>query len=125
MVNKIGAALIGGGIGLFGGFLIGSAIATDILKPKSAYIQKIDSSENPTIIRSNDLNYDRIPDMVVELVTGRRVPLYGMVNEEGDTVYVSADEMLKPIRNAADSANHARSYKVSNYKNIEKSLNGK
>ena len=41
-----------------------------------------------------DFNYDKLPDMVLELNSGRKIPMYG-TKKGTEIVYVRASEMIK------------------------------
>ncbi|MEK6886812.1 MAG: hypothetical protein AABW88_03190 [Nanoarchaeota archaeon] len=92
------------------GFVIGAGVSmtgtayllTWALLPKQAYT---------LTLQADDLNQDRIPDLVIEQGQAHKVPMYGI--RDGKNIrYVSASEMMKRNPNS-----------MINYKTIESKLN--
>jgi hypothetical protein len=76
----------------------------------------ISNGRPASIYESGDLNKDGVRDQIVERVDGRKIPMYGIKNEDGSISYHTSDEIRKK---ALDEVNAA----TPDYETIEKRLN--
>lgn len=101
-------------ISFFVGAALSAIVATEIAKylatPTKAYITKADITKAP------DLNFDGVPDIVVEQRGGIKFPFYGIKTKAGGIEYVTASEMV-------NKNPEPRGYGPEFYKRIESELN--